>query len=307
MDPDEAATELGVSGREVVEARDLLLDWRLLQPLGNGRCHVAVSPEIATADRTQADMARIRELQDSVRKAQGELARLASVYAQACAERGQQGLDIEVIESPEAVGRVVYDAAGRCRERGYILHPRVAFRAEAHEASKRYDRELVERGVDRRNLYHEGTQNNAATRRVVAALAPIGVKFRVLPSVPVHAIIYDDDLAILSRRQTPDDRAALVVRNPDLIFVIRTVFETLWDHARPFVDSDAVTQDREGPSEVQLRVLRGLAAGLPDDVVARRIGIHVRTLRRHLTALEEMVGVESRFQLALRAKDLGWL
>jgi len=41
--------------------------------------------------------------------------------------------------------------------------------------------------------------------------------------------------------------------------------------------------------------------------VARRAGVHVRTVRRNITALCELAGVESRFPLALRARELGWL
>ena len=303
---DSAAQELGLTAHEVRTALGALVELHLLQP-GSGGDYAAVSPDVAAADRTHDDVERIRELTAAVDRVRIELARLEPVYAAARQQRHLRDRTVEVLETPEAVSRVVYEAIAQCRRSAYIMHPRVVFRAEAHAASKAYDQELLERGVDRRNLYHEATVGNAATRRAVADLAPIGVKFRVLPVIPVHAIIYDDDLAILSRRDCEDDRAALLLRDPMLVRVIRHVFESVWEHATPFPTEELQAPPADGPSEVQLRILEGLAAGLTDDAVARRTGVHVRTLRRHLTTLGELAGTDSRFQLALRARDLGWL
>lgn len=301
-----AADHLGLTRQEVAGARDTLAELRLLQPAGSAGDFVAVSPDIAVADRTHEDRERIRELTAEVDQIRTELEQLIPTYALARQQRHERDRAVEVLESPQAVARLVYDAVAQIRVRAYILHPRVTFRAEMHEASKAYDQELLERGVDRRNIYHEGTVHNAATRRAVADLVPLGVRFRVLPVVPVHAIIYDDDLAIVSRRSTPDDRAALVIRDPDLVAVARHAFEALWDCAAPFPTGE-LAEPTDGPSEIQTRILEGLVAGLTDEAIARRGGIHVRTLRRHLTQLEGMAGAQSRFQLALRARDLGWI
>lgn len=302
-----AADQLGFTRDEVVQARDTLLELRLLQPAVTGDAFTAVSPEIATADRIHTDVEKIRELKSTVEQVRSELTGWEPIYAAARQRRHDRDRAVEVLEEPRAVSRVVYEAIAQCRERAYIMHPRAAFRAEAHAASKSYDEELRELGVDRRNIYHDVTVTNPATRRAVAELVPLGVKFRVLPVVPVHVIVYDNDLAIVSRRRTEDDRAALVIRDPNLVGVIRHAFEAVWDLARPFPLEEPETKPDTGPSEIQVRVLEGLAAGLTDEAVARRTGIHVRTLRRHLNTLGEMAGTDSRFQLALRARDLGWL
>ena len=302
-----AADELGVSLDDVARAEQSLVDLRLLQPSGSpGRSYAAVSPDIAVADSTHDDLGRIRALNEAVERARSSLALFEQVYATARARRQESDHQIELVDTPATVARVVSDAAARCSVRAYIMHPRVDFRAEMHRASAIYDRELVERGVERRNLYHVGTLTNAATRKAVAELEPIGVKFRTLPVVPVHAIIYDDDLAIISRRSSDDDRAALVIRDPQVVQLARHLYETVWDYATPFTPSDAGPAGL-GPTPAQQRILEGLAAGLTDEVVARRAGVHVRTVRRNITALCEIAGVESRFQLALRARELGWL
>lgn len=305
--PESAAQHLGLTHKEVLRARDELMELHLFQP-GSAKELAAVSPDVAVADRTHDDMERIRSLTATVDQARLELARLEPVYAAARQQRYLQDRTVEVLETPQAVSRIVYEAIGQCRESAYIMHPTIAFRAEAHAASKSYDEELVRRGVDRRNLYHQATTTNAATRRAVAEMLPIGVKFRVLPVIPVHAIIYDDALAIISRREHEQDQAALLLRDSTLVRVIRHVFESVWDQAAPFpTDEPETPQDDDRPSEIQLRILEGMAAGLTDEAVARRSGVHVRTLRRHLNTLGEQTGSDSRFQLALRARELGWI
>lgn len=230
-----AADHFGLGLDDIARAEEALVGLRLLQPTDAAdRSYAAVSPEIAVADSTHDDLRRIRTLNEAVETARSGLALFEQVYATARSRRQQSDHQIELVDTPATVARVVSDAAARCAVRAYIMHPRVDFRAEMHRASAIYDRELVERGVERRNLYHVGTLTNAATRKAVAELEPIGVKFRTLPVVPVHAIIYDDDLAIISRRSSDDDRAAIVIRDPQVVQLARHLYETVWDCAAPF-------------------------------------------------------------------------
>ena len=53
--------------------------------------------------------------------------------------------------------------------------------------------------------------------------------------------------------------------------------------------------------------LRLLAHGLKDDAVARHLGVSVRTARRFIADLHERAGAASRFELGVKAKELGWL
>nr|WP_237532014.1 LuxR C-terminal-related transcriptional regulator [Streptomyces sp. SID8352] len=48
-----------------------------------------------------------------------------------------------------------------------------------------------------------------------------------------------------------------------------------------------------------------LASGLKDDVIARRVGISSRTLRRHISVIMEELSAESRFQAGVAAANAG--
>ncbi|MFD0380416.1 LuxR family transcriptional regulator, partial [Streptomyces sp. NPDC127112] len=55
------------------------------------------------------------------------------------------------------------------------------------------------------------------------------------------------------------------------------------------------------------RLLRLLAGGAGDEVIARELGISRRTFFRRLQILMARLGAENRFQMALQAQRNGWL
>ena len=58
-------------------------------------------------------------------------------------------------------------------------------------------------------------------------------------------------------------------------------------------------------SERELEVLRCLAEGLPNKVIARRLEISEKTVKAHLTRVYHQIGVTDRTQAALWAKERG--
>lgn len=305
---DAAAGELGLTAEDIETARDELVEMQLLQRVEPSGAYRAVSPDIAVTNSVQDDLVRINDLTRSVERVRSQLAEVEPRYAAASQRRLRAYTPVEVLEDPTAVRRVIRNSTYDCHKWAYILYPNVSLRAESHRASAIFDREMVQRGVDRRNLYHDAALTNTATQRSVAELTPLGVQFRVTPVVPIQALIYDENLAILSRRSAPDDKAAIVIRDPDLVGVVLLLYRALWDMASPFpVDQPEAESEGEQLSEQQRRLLQGLAAGHTDESIARRLGVHVRTLRRHISDLSAQTGADSRFQLALLARDRGWL
>jgi len=58
-------------------------------------------------------------------------------------------------------------------------------------------------------------------------------------------------------------------------------------------------------SERELEVLRCVAEGLPNKVIARRLEISEKTVKAHLTRIYHQIGVTDRTQAALWAKERG--
>ncbi|WP_230885623.1 helix-turn-helix domain-containing protein [Streptomyces spinoverrucosus] len=60
-------------------------------------------------------------------------------------------------------------------------------------------------------------------------------------------------------------------------------------------------------SDTQRELLALLAAGLKDEAIARRMGVHVHTVRRRIADLLETLDAETRFQAGALATRQGWL
>ncbi|MGI5530482.1 response regulator transcription factor [Streptomyces syringium] len=57
--------------------------------------------------------------------------------------------------------------------------------------------------------------------------------------------------------------------------------------------------------ELDHTIVRLLAAGLKDEAIARRLGMSLRTARRHIADIMETLGAESRFQAGMLAARAG--
>jgi DNA-binding NarL/FixJ family response regulator len=58
-------------------------------------------------------------------------------------------------------------------------------------------------------------------------------------------------------------------------------------------------------SDRELEVLRCVVQGLPNKLIARRLGISEKTVKAHLTRVYDQIGVTDRTQAALWAKERG--
>ncbi|MFJ2061321.1 helix-turn-helix domain-containing protein [Streptomyces sp. NPDC087908] len=79
------------------------------------------------------------------------------------------------------------------------------------------------------------------------------------------------------------------------------MFDALWECAtRVGSAGSPLTVD-------QRELLALLAAGLKDESIARRLGVHVHTARRRISRMRNELGADTRFQAGVQAADRGWL
>ena len=74
--------------------------------------------------------------------------------------------------------------------------------------------------------------------------------------------------------------------------------------ARTLLDARAERPEAQ-LSERELEVLRGVAKGLPNKLIARTLGISEKTVKAHLTRIYQQIGVTDRTQAALWARERG--
>ncbi|MEU8431518.1 LuxR C-terminal-related transcriptional regulator [Streptomyces sp. NPDC029216] len=161
------------------------------------------------------------------------------------------------------------------------------------------DLALLERGIRMRSLYQHATRFDQPTRTHAEHLVAAGAQIRTLPEVLPQMIIVDQALALLPARSG----GALIIREPDLLAYLLDVFERDWAAATPYATGPHAAQ---GVSQTMKQtILVMLAKGLKDDSIARRLGISLRTCRRHVSELLEALGARSRFEAGVIAERQG--
>jgi DNA-binding CsgD family transcriptional regulator len=87
--------------------------------------------------------------------------------------------------------------------------------------------------------------------------------------------------------------------------IVRALADSLWDGALPPASTDRI--DEVGRDPVKREILSLLEAGAKDEVIARALGVSLRTCRRHIAEMLSAAGASSRFQAASRLARAGLL
>jgi DNA-binding NarL/FixJ family response regulator len=156
-----------------------------------------------------------------------------------------------------------------------------------------------------RSIYVASSMDDSIARRIIQACAEAGEQARLLPRVPMKMKLADHTTAMLPL--TPTGTAgALVIRAPVIISGLREYFEMLWDRATPLKPQrTAVSPARLTPA--QQAVLEKMAEGLNDGPIARRAGLSITTVRRHIAVIMTRLNVSSRFAAGAAAQRRGWI
>ncbi|MBT2511753.1 LuxR family transcriptional regulator [Streptomyces sp. ISL-98] len=164
------------------------------------------------------------------------------------------------------------------------------------------------RGVRQRVVYsQESMEHPGNLEAVIEPCIEAGEQARVLPSVPVKLVIIDDAYALvsLSIKEADVHNTMLIVQPCGLFSALVALFEQSWQTALPIHGRTAPRPGGLLPAD--RRLLRLLAGGVRDDVIAREIGVSRRTLFRRVEVLMARLGATTRFQMALQAQRCGWL
>lgn len=110
--------------------------------------------------------------------------------------------------------------------------------------------------------------------------------------------------AIVSLTLSVDLPITLASTSRPLINLLATAFEATWELAAPLPGGESTPPT--GLSQVDQSIVSLIATGVTDEVVAERLGLSVRTVRRRTHDLMQKVGAQSRFQFGVLAARRGW-
>ncbi|MFI5802247.1 helix-turn-helix domain-containing protein [Streptomyces sp. NPDC051561] len=218
---------------------------------------------------------------------------------------------IEIVTGPRQIGERAQSLLAGAEQEVVILdrppyvmadedHPE---RPPALDIETLLDRGVVVRAViDREGLSYPGRMQS------LAALAERGLRARVTSGVPTKLIGVDRRVTILPPTESGDPTAsALVVGDTLLRNALLPLFESVWERSIPLSGTTEPPTETDPVPGQQRELLGLLAAGLKDEAIARRLGVHVHTARRRISRLLDALDAETRFQAGAQASARGWL
>jgi DNA-binding CsgD family transcriptional regulator len=280
-------TELGL-------LRPRFSDSSLLRPVG-----LDVGVQILLARREE----EVRRAQEEF--AAGQAAALQILEAQAAA--ADTAHRYEELSCIEQVQDRLERLARSCTRQLLSFHPGGAQPPAQLAASRPLDAALLGRGVQVRTLYQDSVRNDQHTLRYAQWLTESGGQVRTAPVLPIRMVLFDDQAALLP--VDPADTAAGAVQfsGPGVITALSALHTAVWQQAAPFGREPQPEDDSDEPTGQERQLLKLLGQGMTDEVVARHLGIGVRTARRTMASLTQRLGARSRFEAGSLAERRGWL
>lgn len=254
--------------------------------------HVAVDPSIALDGL-------LLECEEQLRKARARSQEVGDRFRQAAAGRDPAKL-VEVVTGR---GRIMQrnDQLQRSARRELRIFDKPPYHGN-HENAAEMD--FLRAGGQVRAVYETAAADHAAP--FIAA----GEMARVLPSLPTKLLLIDDRMAVVPLHSTPDTPSSsfVIVHQSALLNALAGLFESMWSDALPLDPAGSGTGATgcPGPDPTERRILGLMNAGLPDEAIARHLGLSHRTLQRRIRDLMERLHAATRYQLGAQAVAQGW-
>lgn len=213
--------------------------------------------------------------------------------------------DVERLDGVVAVRERIARLATACTHSVWSFNPDGAQSQDNRHASTPLSAQTLERGVEMRSIYLDSVRNDAESTQHIVWLSENGAQVRLVPFLPMRMIIVDQEKALVPIDVDDTSSGAFVVSGSGLVAGLVALFLATWRAAQPF----GVRRPRQiqSVSEQERNALVLWARGATDAVVARRLGVSERTVRRISENIAERLGARSRFELGVRASQLGWL
>lgn len=214
-----------------------------------------------------------------------------------------RAVDVQRIDDRDEIVQVLTDLAAGARHEVCSMLPGGPYGVEYLRSSWSTDVATLQRGVALNALYQSDAARSPEVLRYLTEFTRVGAEVRVTGRLPHRTIIVDRRVAVVGVVEDSLSVPFLLVREPAMVRSFHAQFVGQW-RTSPSVGlgpEDALASD------TVREMLEILQLGVTDDVAAKRLGVSVRTVRRRVAAVMELLGASSRFEAGVRAAQAGWL
>lgn len=273
---------------------------------GSPESYATVDPEVALSRLFEAEERHTSSHLRQLDRIRGQIHTLMGDFMRLRAGR-REDAQVEKLEGADRVNAFLNGAASLVRRRMCAVHTGGPPPRELMDDMLMRDKEVVDRGVRIQALYLRNLSNTRYRSQYLDNVARLGIEVRLATHLPLRMLIYDDDLALLPIDPENSALGAFAIRSLELVRCLQLFFDYCWVMSTPQYDLSGTTALKLGLSDQDMAIIRLLAAGVKDDAISRQLGISPRTLSRAIALLLERLGVQTRFQAALRIAEVGFV
>jgi DNA-binding CsgD family transcriptional regulator len=213
--------------------------------------------------------------------------------------------------------RGMFELPGEAADSVSAMHPGGLFSDDLLRRSIARAEENLKRHVRMRVVHQSSVLRHPAMVSYLTELETLGCRVRLRDNLPFRLLLVDGTSAICA----VPNCGCYLLKGERVMVLLNRIFETTWvdalpleramnTKAKPFAPVEApsprVPERRSATlSQAHEGILRLLAEGQTDQSIARSMGITTRTVTRRISEIYELLGVESRFQAGIAAKELG--
>lgn len=160
--------------------------------------------------------------------------------------------------------------------------------AGADDVNARNERSRAEAGQRQRAILHSSVLDDDLGRLAFAAKREWGQTHRTSDAIGTEFLVLGEAAVVTLETWGDVTSPYVVIRHPALVRCFAAWFDAVWS-VSPAVELSAGEGDDA--------LVRLLALGAKDEMIARTLGLSLRTVRRRVAGLVERYGVATRFQL----------
>lgn len=277
-----------------------LRTMRLARPEERGGVWTAVHPDTVKLQYAKPLSGVIDAWQAQLDRIRRQLDTLSGLCADGTPEAGHGS--VVTVEDGSAIRDALEDRASRCTEEVFAVQPLGRGAPALVRDVLRSGSGPVGPDVGLRVLLPHLSRYDAEVRDYAERVAASGGEVRTTAASLPSLVVFDRSVAFLLDGE--ETATAHIVRHPALVgFIVHTVVSA-WATSAAFQCAGGHNRIPEAlTQETKSAIVQLLAAGYKDEVVARRMGIGVRTCRKYIAELFSDLGAQSRFQAGWMVRD----
>ena len=210
---------------------------------------------------------------------------------------------VQRVDSVDEMAHIASTVAATVTREACTMLPGGPYPLAYLERSRDEDIALLERGVRCLGLYQANAVREPGVLKLLSEYAAGGAQVRVASRVTHRTLIVDRTKVFVATAEDQLTTPFLVITEPALVRMFHTSFAQSWRSSRSIGigPEDAIAAENVGETMAILQ------SGVTDEVAARQLGVSVRTVRRRVATVMELLGASSRFEAGVKAVKAGWI